>query len=161
MLIRGTGCSQCRAKKIKCDEAKPFCSRCVRSGWECSGYQPSVGSKSSNLFLTFAIAGKGPPSRTLPGFIPSVLRGSSSSRGDKGLLLLGRQRYVSLLVPQHQSHRSDESRALPDIASRSQTLEPEDEYSTEDLSREVSHAILQSSRGIPMQTPVRVFLVNS
>jgi hypothetical protein len=104
MLIRGTGCSQCRAKKIKCDEAKPFCSRCVRSGWECSGYQPSVGSKSSNLFLTFAIAGKGPPSRTLPGFIPSVLRGSSSSRGDKGLLLLGRQRYVSLLVPQHQSH---------------------------------------------------------
>jgi hypothetical protein len=85
-----------RAKRIKCDEEKPTCGRCARSGSDCAGYEPPVSSKSSNLFLTFAIAGKGPPSRTVPGFVPSVLRDSSFSRGDKDLLLLGRQRYMSI-----------------------------------------------------------------
>jgi hypothetical protein len=84
-----------RAKKIKCDEEKPSCCRCIRLGLACSGYDASVSLKSSNLFLTFAIAGPGPPSRTVPGFVPSVLKDSSSSRGEKDLLLLGRQRYRS------------------------------------------------------------------
>ncbi|KAF2674506.1 hypothetical protein BT63DRAFT_474249 [Microthyrium microscopicum] len=31
-----TGCSVCRIRRIKCDETKPECNKCVRSGWSCS-----------------------------------------------------------------------------------------------------------------------------
>ncbi|KAF5022465.1 hypothetical protein F66182_5501 [Fusarium sp. NRRL 66182] len=33
-----TGCWTCRAKHVKCDEAKPTCNRCQRAGIECEGY---------------------------------------------------------------------------------------------------------------------------
>ncbi|KAH7094494.1 hypothetical protein FB567DRAFT_556095 [Paraphoma chrysanthemicola] len=29
------GCESCRARKVKCDEAKPTCTRCIKSGLEC------------------------------------------------------------------------------------------------------------------------------
>lgn len=32
------GCARCKAKKIKCDEARPACSGCLRAGVECPGY---------------------------------------------------------------------------------------------------------------------------
>ncbi|KAJ4114767.1 hypothetical protein NW768_011321 [Fusarium equiseti] len=34
-----TGCATCRIRKIKCDEAKPFCQRCVKTGRTCDGYE--------------------------------------------------------------------------------------------------------------------------
>ncbi|KAF5568318.1 transcriptional regulatory moc3 [Fusarium phyllophilum] len=33
-----TGCATCRIRKIKCDEAKPFCEKCVKTGRKCDGY---------------------------------------------------------------------------------------------------------------------------
>ncbi|KFA70089.1 hypothetical protein S40285_03321 [Stachybotrys chlorohalonatus IBT 40285] len=33
-----TGCATCRTRKIKCDEHKPFCRRCVGTGRTCDGY---------------------------------------------------------------------------------------------------------------------------
>ncbi|PIA94923.1 hypothetical protein CB0940_08096 [Cercospora beticola] len=33
-----TGCRTCRARHIKCDEARPACRRCVASNRECAGY---------------------------------------------------------------------------------------------------------------------------
>ncbi|KAL4918597.1 hypothetical protein BDW62DRAFT_63762 [Aspergillus aurantiobrunneus] len=33
-----TGCQTCRSRRIKCDETRPHCSACVRSGRECPGY---------------------------------------------------------------------------------------------------------------------------
>ncbi|KAN0071542.1 hypothetical protein V8E54_010138 [Elaphomyces granulatus] len=33
------GCSVCKGRKIKCDETKPACSRCLMSGWVCPGYK--------------------------------------------------------------------------------------------------------------------------
>ncbi|KAF5669977.1 Arginine metabolism regulation II [Fusarium heterosporum] len=33
-----SGCWTCRAKHVKCDEAKPACSRCQNAGVECAGY---------------------------------------------------------------------------------------------------------------------------
>ncbi|KAM0425835.1 hypothetical protein ACHAPT_008773 [Fusarium lateritium] len=33
-----SGCWTCRAKHVKCDEARPTCNRCQRSGIECEGY---------------------------------------------------------------------------------------------------------------------------
>ncbi|KAL8356423.1 hypothetical protein RB601_001637 [Gaeumannomyces tritici] len=38
-----TGCITCKVRKVKCDEAKPFCVRCMKSGRQCDGYlDPSV-----------------------------------------------------------------------------------------------------------------------
>ncbi|RSM00754.1 hypothetical protein CDV31_011679 [Fusarium ambrosium] len=34
-----SGCWTCRAKHVKCDEARPTCNRCQRSGIECEGYE--------------------------------------------------------------------------------------------------------------------------
>ncbi|KAG5788949.1 hypothetical protein H9Q69_011989 [Fusarium xylarioides] len=34
-----TGCRTCKARKIKCDEAKPSCKRCLSSRRVCGGYQ--------------------------------------------------------------------------------------------------------------------------
>ena len=33
-----TGCLTCKIRKKKCDEAKPFCQRCVDTGRKCDGY---------------------------------------------------------------------------------------------------------------------------
>ena len=38
VIIRSTGCRTCRARKVKCDEARPDCQRCVGSGLQCQGY---------------------------------------------------------------------------------------------------------------------------
>ncbi|EEU36191.1 uncharacterized protein NECHADRAFT_52907 [Fusarium vanettenii 77-13-4] len=34
-----TGCTTCRIRKVKCDEGKPFCLRCVNTGRTCDGYE--------------------------------------------------------------------------------------------------------------------------
>ncbi|KAF7562080.1 hypothetical protein G7046_g2059 [Stylonectria norvegica] len=36
----GTGCVTCRIRRVKCDEAKPACQRCVVSKRQCDGYLP-------------------------------------------------------------------------------------------------------------------------
>lgn len=36
------GCKLCRIRKVKCDEAKPFCMRCAKSKRHCPGYGPVV-----------------------------------------------------------------------------------------------------------------------
>ncbi|KAI1370687.1 hypothetical protein F4677DRAFT_347743 [Hypoxylon crocopeplum] len=33
-----TGCLTCKARKVKCDEAKPHCNRCLNTGRRCDGY---------------------------------------------------------------------------------------------------------------------------
>ncbi|KAH7032992.1 uncharacterized protein B0I36DRAFT_240675 [Microdochium trichocladiopsis] len=35
-----TGCSNCKKRRIKCDEKRPACSQCVRSKKDCTGYPP-------------------------------------------------------------------------------------------------------------------------
>ncbi|KAL3481474.1 hypothetical protein BJX99DRAFT_218417 [Aspergillus californicus] len=34
-----TGCTTCRIRKVKCDEDKPFCQKCVKTGRTCDGYE--------------------------------------------------------------------------------------------------------------------------
>ena len=38
-----TGCWTCRSRRVKCDEARPHCQRCRRSGWNCQGYNVRLG----------------------------------------------------------------------------------------------------------------------
>ncbi|KAK4234803.1 hypothetical protein C8A03DRAFT_18363 [Achaetomium macrosporum] len=33
-----TGCVTCKIRKVKCDEAKPYCMRCTKTGRRCDGY---------------------------------------------------------------------------------------------------------------------------
>ncbi|OHW95336.1 C6 zinc finger domain-containing protein [Colletotrichum incanum] len=33
-----TGCITCKVRKVKCDEARPVCNRCVNTGRKCDGY---------------------------------------------------------------------------------------------------------------------------
>ncbi|KAK6843056.1 hypothetical protein PG995_002064 [Apiospora arundinis] len=35
---RSKGCATCRKRRVKCDEAKPLCQRCIKAGFECLGY---------------------------------------------------------------------------------------------------------------------------
>ncbi|KAH7052399.1 hypothetical protein B0J12DRAFT_72335 [Macrophomina phaseolina] len=39
---RSSGCHTCRARHIKCDERKPTCLRCEKSGYNCQGYKKPI-----------------------------------------------------------------------------------------------------------------------
>ncbi|KAF7543080.1 hypothetical protein G7Z17_g11030 [Cylindrodendrum hubeiense] len=47
-----TGCVTCKIRKVKCDEAKPHCLRCIRTGRQCDGYTASSGSTPEPLALS-------------------------------------------------------------------------------------------------------------
>ena len=36
------GCGECRARKIRCDQARPICSQCTRSKRDCPGYRDEL-----------------------------------------------------------------------------------------------------------------------
>lgn len=36
------GCGQCRTRKIRCDQARPACSQCIRAKRECPGYRDQL-----------------------------------------------------------------------------------------------------------------------
>ncbi|KAF9692254.1 hypothetical protein EKO04_009373 [Ascochyta lentis] len=36
------GCKHCRDRKVKCDQKRPSCSQCIRSGKECYGYRDAL-----------------------------------------------------------------------------------------------------------------------
>ncbi|KAH7310602.1 hypothetical protein B0I35DRAFT_481907 [Stachybotrys elegans] len=49
------GCSTCRARRVKCDESRPTCTRCARAKLECPGYpKPSLTSKAGAKTGTLA-----------------------------------------------------------------------------------------------------------
>ncbi|KUJ07404.1 uncharacterized protein LY89DRAFT_365946 [Mollisia scopiformis] len=82
-----TGCVQCKSRRIKCDELKPRCSRCVRYGEECI-YQVSgeSSSKSSRSTTASEISGPTRPTRSIE--VPKDVNNSTSelNLGDLGLL---------------------------------------------------------------------------
>lgn len=39
---RSTGCKVCVDRRVRCDGAKPKCQRCIRAGFDCTGYQRSL-----------------------------------------------------------------------------------------------------------------------
>ncbi|PMD29927.1 hypothetical protein L207DRAFT_538384 [Hyaloscypha variabilis F] len=43
-----TGCQTCKIRRVKCDETKPSCMRCVRFGHQCDGYSNKSPSKSGS-----------------------------------------------------------------------------------------------------------------
>ncbi|KAH6664803.1 hypothetical protein F5X68DRAFT_217663 [Plectosphaerella plurivora] len=57
-----TGCFTCKARRIKCDETKPSCLRCVKTGRTCDGYPaPKVPRHSKQTQLSALTAAPTPP----------------------------------------------------------------------------------------------------
>ncbi|KAI8963297.1 hypothetical protein F5Y11DRAFT_319882 [Daldinia sp. FL1419] len=59
-----TGCLTCKGRKVKCDEGKPHCYRCITTGRACSGYltKPSSGllwHRPRQLFQNMSSASEG------------------------------------------------------------------------------------------------------
>ncbi|KAK3349538.1 hypothetical protein B0T25DRAFT_245387 [Lasiosphaeria hispida] len=44
-----TGCITCRVRRVRCDEQKPFCNRCVSTGRNCDGYADDHAGLSGDL----------------------------------------------------------------------------------------------------------------
>ncbi|KAL4977146.1 fungal-specific transcription factor domain-containing protein [Aspergillus desertorum] len=67
-----TGCSTCRRRHVRCDEASPTCRNCTRLGLECDGSQGR---------MTFKVYGPPPP----PSGSPTKRDKSRSSASQKGV----------------------------------------------------------------------------
>ncbi|CAG8972372.1 hypothetical protein HYALB_00007125 [Hymenoscyphus albidus] len=78
-----SGCKTCKIRRVKCDEQKPSCARCIHSGRACDGYAPS---------------------RLPPLQVPTMVLASMSAgtRADP----------VNSLLPYHLFHNPQERRAF-------------------------------------------------
>ncbi|KAK2056877.1 hypothetical protein LY76DRAFT_594723 [Colletotrichum caudatum] len=59
-----TGCVTCKIRKVKCDETKPACLRCIKTGRKCDGY--------SHLKQTGSNASRRPGFDSLPRLRPTI-----------------------------------------------------------------------------------------
>ncbi|KAL2210014.1 hypothetical protein CC79DRAFT_1354812 [Sarocladium strictum] len=55
-----TGCATCKFRRVKCDEGRPACSRCISTGRQCDRYESR--SHGPNLVPAAAVAATIPPS---------------------------------------------------------------------------------------------------
>ncbi|KAK3685325.1 hypothetical protein B0T22DRAFT_214730 [Podospora appendiculata] len=69
-----TGCVTCRIRRVKCDETKPNCTRCVQSKRTCDGYVPTGGPLAAKpltrrelAVVVRKLASVGPAARLLAG----------------------------------------------------------------------------------------------
>ncbi|KAK4230811.1 hypothetical protein QBC38DRAFT_514414 [Podospora fimiseda] len=67
------GCNTCRARRVKCDNERPFCRKCTDSGRECAGYERET------VFIIGTIQDQGRCSSHPPRVVKSN-KGKSSSR---------------------------------------------------------------------------------
>lgn len=75
-------CGVCRERRIKCDETKPSCLKCTRSGRACSGYCPGLKLRDqTQKTITKARLGKLKGRAQTNGSFPSSMEGSLASRG--------------------------------------------------------------------------------
>ncbi|KAI0018993.1 hypothetical protein F4780DRAFT_470565 [Xylariomycetidae sp. FL0641] len=57
---RSKACLTCLRRRLRCDEAKPFCHRCAKAGFECLGYErPMQWRHTSTTSASFHVSGVG------------------------------------------------------------------------------------------------------
>ncbi|CCF34090.1 hypothetical protein CH063_06160 [Colletotrichum higginsianum] len=115
------GCSQCKTRRIKCDENQPACTNCVKIGVQCPGFEQQLrwSNKHEQLSTVSFVEARrdrpghcnAPPTEarmTEPEHIsptdqetndPSSLDTALSSVLESGLLSLDARPDISLLVP--------------------------------------------------------------
>ncbi|PVH77255.1 hypothetical protein DL98DRAFT_463945 [Cadophora sp. DSE1049] len=60
-----TGCQTCKIRRVKCDETKPSCLRCVRFGHQCDGYSNKSPSKPASSKSSRTLVPKSPTTSPL------------------------------------------------------------------------------------------------
>lgn len=76
-----TGCETCKKRRVKCDEGKPACANCNRSGRRCEGYQSTT-----STFYWYEHDGKGIVKERNPSVISRTITPKYGNHGDKALL---------------------------------------------------------------------------
>ncbi|KAK3942429.1 hypothetical protein QBC46DRAFT_309455 [Diplogelasinospora grovesii] len=68
------GCNTCRLRRVKCDNERPFCKKCIDSGRDCAGYERET------VFIIGTIEDQGRCSSHPPRVVKSSSSSSSSSK---------------------------------------------------------------------------------
>ncbi|QSZ36950.1 hypothetical protein DSL72_009041 [Monilinia vaccinii-corymbosi] len=120
-----TGCKHCKIRRVKCDETRPQCTKCVRSGRQCDGYPYNPRNKHVKNTLPIAprpsgnAAGLDPPSSSSTTFmIPTTTTASSASAS-------------ASLVPLRPPRVTHKSKSIDTPPPTSTTLGPIVEIDTE------------------------------
>ncbi|CAE6404506.1 hypothetical protein ACGC1H_002051 [Rhizoctonia solani] len=69
-----SGCLTCKARRKKCDEAKPFCQRCEHAGIQCSGYNYLGGTGDGKVVKRWTQPAYSMPPEQLPVLVPRISR---------------------------------------------------------------------------------------
>ncbi|KAH6664066.1 hypothetical protein B0J14DRAFT_251377 [Halenospora varia] len=67
-----SGCVTCRARRIKCDETRPVCRRCIISEKVCQGYLPATSRRTSKSSQSSSGSNSGPVKSSKPAAVPQV-----------------------------------------------------------------------------------------
>ncbi|KAH8679783.1 hypothetical protein BGZ60DRAFT_237056 [Tricladium varicosporioides] len=67
-----SGCVTCRARRIKCDETRPICRRCIISEKVCQGYLPATSRRTSKSSQSSSGSNSGPVKSPRPVPVPQV-----------------------------------------------------------------------------------------
>ncbi|CRG88011.1 Transcriptional regulatory protein moc3 [Talaromyces islandicus] len=78
------GCATCKSKRLKCDESKPSCGRCVRLGIKCPGYSRSLRwvTKHETLENNTGASSLSPSSRASPRPAETIAQASEPGQAD-------------------------------------------------------------------------------
>lgn len=103
MPARSTGCFTCRRRKIRCDEQRPGCKRCLIHGVSCSGYATAAAGEFQFTDQTPLIVqraqkqsnGKGSSTIVRAKESSSLVRSSPSGRLSTGMVLIGNDHHWS------------------------------------------------------------------
>ncbi|OAQ98006.1 hypothetical protein LLEC1_04401 [Akanthomyces lecanii] len=90
-----TGCTNCKKRRIKCDEQRPECTQCIRSGKTCVGYPPP--SRNSRPAMEIRIAPK-----PLAAVQTAIAASSTAASQPIGISMLQKQ---TILPPRRAGRR--------------------------------------------------------
>ncbi|TGO62856.1 hypothetical protein BOTNAR_0108g00170 [Botryotinia narcissicola] len=100
-----TGCNNCKNRRVKCDETRPECTKCVRSGRRCDGY-PAYNPRNRHANTTLPIAPRpsnaGLESHSIPShntIITTTLPGSTALIPRKTSRIINKSRSIGPLSP--------------------------------------------------------------
>lgn len=123
---RSNGCTTCKQRRVKCDQARPNCQACQRLGLHCGGYKTKYALKfrdqTHKFFTTSRVQGRGPvsvmrpaePDTAVPFFLQhyaGIGRSMGSARG-----------FFEVLIPVYYSQPQDSALSLAVSAVASKIL---------------------------------------
>ncbi|KAB8296672.1 hypothetical protein EYC80_002096 [Monilinia laxa] len=100
-----TGCNNCKIRRVKCDESRPQCTKCVRSGRHCDGY-PAYNPKNRHVNSTLPIAprptnaGLESKSTSSNNFLINTISSGSTSLVPREIVrIVNKAKYINPSIP--------------------------------------------------------------